>query len=228
MFLNRNSRDKSRDRQDGRVPVDRFHKPWGVKGNKMKKFAVTLLTGIAFAGIASPAAAAAPTGARVEALVGSYHAQVDFTDLGAPIELEDGGIVFGVGAGYDFGGGDVSFGLDVEATLSTAELDVIDGTDSAELDIRRDLYAGGRVSFAVSPTANVYVKAGYTNARIRGEVTTGGTTDSDSANADGVRGGIGAQFSIGGNAYVGGEYRYSNYEADFSRHQAVLTLGTRF
>ena len=83
------------------------------------------------------------------------------------------------------------------------------------------------MTIAASPTANVYFKAGYTNARIRAEVNEAGVITSDSANADGIRGGIGAQFAIGTNAYVGGEYRYSNYEADFSRHQAVLTFGFR-
>ena len=33
----------------------------------------------------------------------------------------------------------------------------------------RDLYAGGRVNFAVSPTANLYVKGGYTNARFKAD-----------------------------------------------------------
>lgn len=71
------------------------------------------------------------------------------------------------------------------------------------------------------------MKAGYTNARIRATVEEAGTITRDSANADGIRAGIGAQFAVGTNAYVGGEYRYSNYESDFSRHQAVLTLGFR-
>ena len=47
-------------------------------------------------------------------------------------------------------------------------------------------------------------------------------------NLDGVRVGAGLQYAIGGKSYVGGEYRYSNYEADVSRHQLALTVGTRF
>ena len=31
-----------------------------------------------------------------------------------------------------------------------------------------------------------------------------------------------------GKAYVGGEYRYSNYEHGLARNQVALTLGTRF
>jgi hypothetical protein len=33
---------------------------------------------------------------------------------------------------------------------------------------------------------------------------------------------------MGGKTYFGGEYRYSNYESDFSRHQIALIIGTRF
>ena len=81
--------------------------------------------------------------------------------------------------------------------------------DVAEVKAGRDLYAGGRVSFAVSPTANLYVKGGYTNARFK--ATDG--VDSFSENFDGFRLGAGGQIAVSGKAYVGGEYRYSNYEA---------------
>ena len=64
----------------------------------------------------------------------------------------------------------------------------------------RDLYAGGRVSFAVAPNANLYVKGGYTNARFK---ATAGSV-SESANFDGYRLGAGGQLGIGGKAYVGG------------------------
>lgn len=148
----------------------------------------------------------APTGARVEALVGWDRPSID--------GFHDNGILFGIGAGYDFAVGNaVSLGVDVEATDSTAKEDGV--------STGRDLYAGGRANFAVSPNANVYVKAGYTNARIKVE-------DFGGANGDGLRVGAGGQFGIGGKAYVGGEYRYSNYEAGFERHQVALTVGTRF
>ena len=194
----------------------------------MKKFVSMLVTGAALAAFASPASAAV-SGGRVEAVVGWDHSSIDFADLGFDGSLDSDGVVFGIGAGYDFGlSPTASVGIDVEATESSVDLELTDGTDSADLSIGRDLYAGGRITFAVSPQANVYVKAGYTNARVKGTVTEAGVTTSESANADGVRGGIGAQFAVGGNAYVGGEYRYSNYEADFSRHQVVATLGFRF
>ena len=192
----------------------------------MKKFAYMLVASAAFAALATPASAQVG-GGRIEALVGWDHASVDFNDFGLNDDLNSDGIVFGIGAGYDFAlSPTASMGVDVELTESTADLDLTDGTDSVDINVGRDIYVGGRVTFAASPTTNIYVKAGYTNARINIE-TAGTTVFDDSANADGIRGGLGAQFTVGRSAYVGAEYRYSNYEADFSRHQLVATLGFR-
>lgn len=193
----------------------------------MKKIISTLIAGAAFVALATPASAQVG-GGRIEAVVGWDHTSLGLEDFGFNDDINSDGIVFGIGAGYDFALSPTSsMGVDVEATESTSDLDLTDGTDSAEIAVGRDLYVGGRFTFAASPTANVYVKAGYTNARIRATLEEGTTITRESANADGIRAGIGAQFAVGTNAYVGGEYRYSNYEADFSRHQAVLTLGFR-
>ncbi len=96
--------------------------------------------------------------------------------------------------------------------------------DFAEVKAGRDLYAGGRATFAVSPTANLYLKGGYTNARFK--ATDG--EDRFAENVDGFRIGAGGQLTLAGKAYVGAEYRYSNYEAGLSRNQVALTVGTRF
>ena len=165
---------------------------------------------VAAIAFASPAmaqdAATAPAGARVEALVGWDRPSIS--------GFHDNGVLFGLGAGYDIGlGGAVSLGVDVEASDSTAK--------KSGVSTGRDLYAGGRVNFAVSPNANVYLRGGYTNARFKEEGFGG-------ANFDGFRVAGGGQFGIGGKAYVGGEYRYSNYEAGIERHQVALTVGTRF
>jgi outer membrane immunogenic protein len=159
-------------------------------------------------------APAAPTGGRVEALIGY--------DRVKALGEHDGGVLFGIGAGYDFAvGNGVSLGADIEATESTQK----EGdADVAQVKAGRDLYAGGRVSFAVSPTANLYLKAGYTNARFKASDEDGTFAE----NFDGFRLGAGGQVAVSGKAYVGGEYRYSNYEAGLSRHQVALTVGTRF
>lgn len=172
----------------------------------MKK--LLFVAGIASAVLATPAVAedtAAPTGARVEALIGYDHVSVGGFDKG--------GALFGLGAGYDFAiNNSVALGLDGEVSDST--------TKFGDAQSGRDLYVGGRVSYALNPKANLYLKAGYTNARI--------IVDDSGANGDGFRVGLGGQLIVGGKAYVGAEYRYSNYEGDFSRHQVAATIGTRF
>ena len=182
----------------------------------MKKILLVTAASAAFLS-ATPAfgqAAPAPTGPRVEAVVGY--------DRVKALGEKDGGALFGVGAGYDFAvGNGVALGADIEATESTQK---IGDEDIAQVKAGRDLYAGGRITYAVSPTANLYVKGGYTNARFK--ATDG--VDSFSENFDGYRLGAGGQLALSGKAYVGAEYRYSNYEQGLSRNQVAMTVGTRF
>ena len=184
----------------------------------MKKIVTLCASAVAFAALATPAAAAAPSGGRIEAIVG--YDSVSF-DLGAGNDSTSG-IVYGLGAGYDFAvGNTVSLGLDVEAADSTTDIDV---TATDRVFAGRDLYAGARLTAALSDKANIYFKAGYTNARIKVETA----TVTDGANADGIRGGVGLQFLVGKSMYIGGEARYSNYEAGLERIQGVANVGFRF
>lgn len=190
----------------------------------MRKISV-LLAAVAISASA-PAFAAGLTGPRVEAVIGWDHVRGNATGVG---HADTDGFLYGLGLGYDFGiGNNVAFGLDAEISDSTADFDVTSGTTRARLSAGRDLYAGGRITGAVSEKFNVYAKVGYTNARLKGSVTTGTTTTTASGNADGIRAGVGAQFMLGTNAYIGAEYRYSNYEAGLSRHQVAGTIGYRF
>jgi outer membrane immunogenic protein len=183
----------------------------------MKKIVTLGAAAVALAAIATPANAAVG-GGRIEAVVG--YDNVSF-DLGGGVDADASGILYGIGAGYDFAVGEkVALGIDVEAAESTADFEA--GTDRVAAG--RDLYAGVRLTTALSDKANLYFKAGYTNARLKVETA----TLTDAANGDGVRGGVGLQFLVGKSMYIGGEYRYSNYEADFTRHQGVATLGFRF
>lgn len=187
----------------------------------MNKFVA--LAAVASAALAAtPALAAAPTGPRVEGIVGYDAVRVDLSDAGIDGKFKDEGVLYGVGVGYDFGlSNGVSLGADLEATDSNTKESNIAGT----LKTGRDLYAGGRVSFPLGADgSNVYLKGGYTNARFKAS----DGTISASENLDGYRLGAGAQFAVSGKAYVGGEYRYSNYEQDVERHQLALTVGTRF
>ena len=175
--------------------------------------------------IAVPAAAqtaASDGGARVELFAGYDNISVDLEDLGVDESVDDQGAVVGIGFGYDFPLGEAMLaGLDVEASESTIHEG--DSTDGA-VSVNRDLYVGGRLTFAAGGNVRLYVKGGYTNLRVKAELD----GNSESASADGFRVGVGGQIPLKGEAYLGGEFRYSNYEADVSRNQVVMTLGTRF
>ena len=125
-----------------------------------------------------------------------------------------GGFLYGIGAGYDFDLGR-SLTLGVEATVeeSTADLFI--------LDARRDLGAGIRLGIKTGETGRVYLGAGYSNARVT-------ATGFGSGNADGIRGSAGYEFGLFGNIYGKLEYRYTNYEAGFDRHQGLTGVGIRF
>lgn len=195
----------------------------------MKKFVA--LTAVATAALAAtPALAQAPQGPRVEAIVGYDAPRVKVNDSGIVGTFKDEGVVYGIGAGYDFAlSNGVSLGADIEATDSTVK----EGNAAGTLRAERDLYAGGRVSFPLGADgSNVYLKGGYTNARFSAEQqgTRLGNTQlvTVKENLDGYRLGGGAQFALAGKAYIGGEYRFSDYENDVRRHQVVATVGTRF
>ncbi|MDP8993884.1 MAG: porin family protein, partial [Pseudomonadota bacterium] len=143
-------------------------------------------------------------------------------------------ILYGVGAGFDVQSGGVVFGIEGEYSDSTvdecvANVEVTGDEFCAQFG--RDLSIGGRIGAAVGTGTLLYAKAGYTNARVEIDYDdpTGTALDfSVGENLDGVRVGGGAEFAIGTNAFAKAEYRYSNYEQGFERHQAVFGFGLRF
>ena len=133
---------------------------------------------------------------------------------------------YGIAGGFDFESNGFVFGIEAEATESTAELCEL----TVCVDAKRDLYAGGRIGAVVGGGTLLYVKGGYTNLRFGLDADDLGLDDDldgINTNLDGVRAGIGAERNVG-NFLVKLEYRYSNYEADVDRHQAVVGVGFRF
>lgn len=180
--------------------------------------------------VATPAMAqyAAPfTGARVEGIVG--YDRVGVEDL----DDDQDGVTYGGGLGYDFQMGNLVAGIEGEATLSTVEEcengSIIAG-DELCAQVGRDLYAGGRIGTVVGSNTLLYAKAGYTNTRLQTEYTVPGDTfvETENVNLDGIRVGAGAEFALGPNSFAKAEYRYSNYEQDFEKHQVVAGFGFRF
>ena len=104
----------------------------------MKKFVA--LTAVATAALAAtPALAQAPQGPRVEALVGYDAPRIKVNDSGINGTFKDEGVVYGVGAGYDFAlGNGASLGVDLEASDSTSPLGAGSGPiNSLEIAMER-------------------------------------------------------------------------------------------
>ena len=192
----------------------------------MRKYLIaTLLVGA----VAAPAFAqtAPATGLRIEGLVG--YDRVDVEDEGSD------GVAYGAAVGYDVQAGNAVVGIEGEISESTVD-ECVTGVgivgDELCAQMGRDLYVGGRAGTVVGRNTLLYAKAGYTNARTRLQYedgTPGTALDfEDSRNLDGIRAGAGAEFGIGPNSYIKTEYRYSNYEDGFDRHQAVAGFGFRF
>lgn len=176
--------------------------------------------------VASSASANDISGFRLEALLGWDNVKVE--NFG-----NKSGFAYGAGIGYDFGVGEtLSVGLDAEimgATTSISGSGFIDDVFvSGKVSTGRDIYVGGRLTGKVADNVALYAKAGYTNGRLSAEADIDGDEIGASGNGDGFRAGVGGQFLLGGGGYVGGEYRYSNYESDFVRHQVLATFGYRF
>jgi len=141
----------------------------------------------------------------------------------------DEGLSYGVTAGYDMPlSGGMFVGVQGTVADSTTKECVTAGTERACIKTGRDLSALVRLGTTVGEKSKLYVLGGYTNARIRATYTDGTDRFSEGANGDGFRLGAGAQYDLSEQLFVKTEYRYSNYESDFSRHNALIALGAKF
>ena len=203
--------------------------------------------------LAQPAEDEAFTGARVGVEAGYDRLRSgssEDVDTSRDLKQSIDGVVYGAVVGYDFPASErLRIGAEASITDSSASWDNNNAAPNVfnlrHVEAQRDIYVGGRVGYVVSPKAMVYAKAGYTNARF-GLQGSDGTVDLDQKlDTDGWRVGAGAEFAVSRNAYIGAEYRYSNYgEAEFDfegstpdssrfdidtdRHQVVATAGLRF
>lgn len=170
--------------------------------------------------VAVPAYAEAPNGPRAEAILGWDHFNGDTS-------LDDDGVTYGIGLGYDYAiSGKSALGIDAEFTDSNGEQTKPLGADvTAKLSADRELYVGGRYTYAANDKINLFATAGYTNQRINVASSIGQEADQD---LDGVRVGAGVQYNITDKLYWTTSYRYSNYEAGLDRSQVVTGIGFRF
>jgi len=202
----------------------------------MRTLAITAL--LAASALATPAFAQdtrAPfTGAHVEGVIGYDH-----VGSGSDQSSESSdGLLYGGAIGYDVQlNGGLVLGADAELTGSTTDTranNLIAPGDVFKVDAGRDIYVGGKIGYAVSPTAMIYAKGGYTNARVNTHYISGATSVDDHSDLDGWRVGAGVQYNLANNLYLKGEYRYSNYskidgyDADLDRNQVVAGVGFKF
>ena len=160
------------------------------------------------------------------------------------------GFSYGVGAGYDLKIGErFVVGPEAEITWSTGDTDFEDGNFGGfgigDVSASRDIYAGLRAGYIVSPSTMIYAKGGYTNAKFDVNNAFEGTRYERDVDADGWRIGAGVEQAVTNNVFAKVEYRYSNYgraeidygadipdssrfDVDFDRHQVMAGVGVRF
>jgi outer membrane immunogenic protein len=165
------------------------------------------------------------SGFRVEALLGWDHTEI--------LDDDDGGVLYGVGVGYDWQTGRAVLSIEAEANDSTNEgciTSFFNAGDRFCVTSGRDLYVGARAGILVGRNVLLFGKAGYTNARYITEYDdpSAGISERVGNNLDGIRVGAGAQFGVGRNAYFRTEARYSNYEGGGDRGALLGAFGFRF
>lgn len=164
------------------------------------------------------------TGPHAEVVAGWDHVSADGEG--------QSGFTYGGSIGYDYQIGSLVVGVSGEVTGSTTDRsfhDVATAGDTLKSEAGRDYYAGGRIGYVVMPQTLVYGSVGYTNARVNYDYNTGTNVGNFERHddLDGIRLGAGIERDFG--PFLGKiEYRYSNYEQDFSRHQVLAGLGVRF
>jgi len=201
------------------------------------------ITVIALAIAAIPASAMAQEanpfqGFSVGGVAGYDHVRVSD---GTVRESADG-VTYGITVGYDYavvGNGTIGIEAEVaDASTKKRYTNLLVNGDVGTVSVGRDLYAGVRGGVALGANTMLYAKGGYINTR--GTVTytdNAGTNLAASDDLDGFRVGAGVEYAFGRFA-ARAEYRYSDYGnfkvngvdtgVDAQRHQAVVTLLTRF
>lgn len=193
---------------------------------RMRSIALALSAAAALAAVPASAQDREPfTGGSVAAVAG-----VDHSGDG-PGDGETG-FLYGGAVTYDLGAGKLRYGIEAEATGSTAYgcYTPLGGSTRSCTTADRDLYLGGRVGVVLSPSVMAYGKAGYTNFRSSTGIdnfSTPGSPDTlIEGNDGGWRVGAGLEYNAG-KFLIRSEYRYSDYGAD-TRHQGTVGVGFRF
>lgn len=185
----------------------------------MKKYMVAVA---AFACIPGAAVAQDFDGFRAEARLGWETPTV--SDDGDVYKIESD-ISYGAEIGYDFKASEKVV-VGPYATYEFSNVNLCDGTDCISED--GTFAAGLRGGLAVSGSALIYAKLGYSKIKI--SASSAGLTGSDSD--DGIGGAIGANFAFGKNVYGLVEANYADYGSfygvNLQRRHVAAGIGVRF
>lgn len=148
------------------------------------------------------------------------------------------GVLYGGRVGYDLKvGRRFLLGADGELSDVTSDRELaFPGFASLTAEDGPEYYAGARATFILSGQFRLYGAAGYTRTKeghflqIDPEPAPVGTVSAVRSAFDGLRASAGAQILLGPRAFIGAEYRYSNYGGQFARdrEQAIASVGVRF
>jgi outer membrane immunogenic protein len=149
------------------------------------------------------------------------------------------GVLFGGRAGYDFRAGRrFLLGLDGEVNGLTTDDELQAPFPRLSTGNGPEFYVGGRATFVLASRIRLHGGAGYSRTKQGNFILldpglpppgTIGTIGTIKRSYDGFRLSAGGQFLIGRRAFIGAEYRFSDYE-DFGlrREQLVASVGLRF
>ena len=227
------------------------------------KLKLLLAAATAFTGFAAAPAQAQDgvvadfTGPRIEAHVGWTRVGLENRDVRefggrgdfGPAD-QDTGFIGGGELGFDFQAGGLVVGAYVGADFSETEERF--ETEFVHLHANRNLYAGVRAGFAVTPGVMLYGKGGLSRGNIDVEFLANAPAvmqaafDDDVEERDGIHFGGGAEFNMGSMFYGRLDYMHTrydrvdlgslgrggaitpSYEQRFTRNQITAGVGLRF
>jgi len=150
--------------------------------------------------------------------------------------ISSDGFLYGATLGYDVASGPIRFGPEIRLGDSTQKVcrSHPAGGSAARVCERsdRDLYAGAKLGYVVTPKVLLYGTAGYTNVRFSdrfSDLSVGPVKNIDvSYNHDGFRVGGGTEYAVTSNIFVTGAYQYSMWKNHIHQNQLLAGVGYRF
>lgn len=151
----------------------------------------------------------------------------------APVDEKKESVTGGIFAGYDKAI-NARFVVGAEAGLNFASDDEVQASaagNNYSIDPKYSFDLTARAGYLVNPQTLIYVRGGYTNARVHTTVTNAAGIRSASDNEDGWLAGAGVERQITQNVSARVEYRYSKFGENGGkdqRHRVLAGLSYRF